>query len=382
MEPTIATLIGGNSSEGFFNDTPIESFTNATLPPGGIGANYRAQVPVWQFTMQFTIAVIGLIGNGFSLLVYMKVPGGSIHILLRVLASCDIGFLLILIHNSTFRYIRFINSYSYNWIVCYVTTLLMWAFPAAATYTTIAIAAERLMAVAIPLKARTICTPRRTRIVAALIFIVCLIGRIPNVVMSIVAKAVLPNGLTTYTVKRGPLFYQPIGVYLLLAMAIVYDYTPPFLMVIFNLTILIFLHRQDRKRRNLTESAQEQGKRLADRRLTIMLVALGTMSIICNAPLTLVRVIPLPRAISLILQTAFNTLYIVDHCANFFLYLIINTEFRKKFFDLFKTSKSRSHLHRSTSTLATSVSSIPQDKPLVIDAASQKVEAKVDENKA
>ena len=382
MEPTIATLIGGNSSEGFFNDTPIESFTNATLPPGGIAANYRAAIPVWQYTLQITLAVIGLIGNGFSLLVYMKVPGGSIHILLRVLATCDIGFLLILIHNSAIRYVQFVNNYSYSWIVCYIISLLLWAFPAAATYTTIAIAAERLMAVAFPLKARTICTPRRTRIAAALICIACLIGRLPNVLMSTVAQVVLPNGLSTYTIRRGPLFYQPIGAYLLLAMAIIFDYIPPLLMVIFNLTILISLKRQDHKRQNLSESAQDQGKRLADRRLTIMLVALGTMSIICNAPLTLVRVIPLPRVVTLVLQIAFNTLYIVDHCANFFLYVIINKEFRKTFFELFKTSKSRSHLYRNNSTQGTSASSVPQDKSSVIDTASEKVDAKMEKNKA
>ena len=372
-------LIDGNDT--LLNITS-NILSNATTPvPLVRVANYVAQVPVWQFSIEIVLAIFGIVGNSFSLLVYMRVPSSSINVLLRVLASCDLGFVLLLLHNSPVRYVRYINSYGFNWYVAYITSLLMWAFPAASTYTTVAIAVERLLAVAIPLKVRTICTPGRARIAAAVIVIVCIIGRLPNVILSTVSKVVLPDGSTTYTITRGPLFFRPIAIQLMLAMAILFDYLPPLLLVPTNIAILIFLRRQDNIIETLTETTHEQRRRLADRRLTLMLMALAIMSIIGNTPITLIRILSIPRSIVLNLQAISNYLYIADHCANFVFYVIINTDFRQKFFEIFTRKKSDGNWDGSATTLTTSLASIRKEnlsKPNIPAAIGETEEGNID----
>ena len=126
---------------------------------------------------------IGLVCNAFSVVVFLSsatLRRTTTGQYLTVLAAAD--FLALV--GELFRWLSFKqNDHTYytdvtvvntNDAACKGVTYLVYAGRLTSAWVTVAITVERLLAVAVPLRVGTICTPRRTRVAIAVICVGCL----------------------------------------------------------------------------------------------------------------------------------------------------------------------------------------------------------------
>lgn len=205
------------------------------------------------YTMDIGVPLVcgfGMIGNvlNFMVLTREKISRSltkmekSAHIGLIGLAISDFMFCLL-----AFIYTRVESKSIYTELEAAVYVdwlggpLITW-FIVTSTWLTVAMAGERYLAVCHPFKARKLISLKKTRIIIAVVYLVCLGLTIPIGFERIIKEHLDCDGQTYYKIVSRPLFTDSVVSKRRLIWAIVFDFIPCLALLFFNVCLIYKIH--------------------------------------------------------------------------------------------------------------------------------------------
>ena len=361
-------LTGFTNSSGFVSSNVTQSYGNASMfntstsspgssGGGGVGGSTRSITMTKETSDDITstlqcyvfpiITLIGLTGNILSLLVLLqkKMRASTTSLVLIGLAMSDILFLITnAVRKSTCIIERFDPSAAamLNATTFYYMFYLKTAFSRVSTLIVVLISIERLIAVAFPLKIKSIVT--RTKMFIAVIF--CY-------VVTFAGLAGLPPQYTYAFSSSGrpriamtPFAYEnaiPLKAYNEYFLPIVYRHAPVCLVLIINSLIIFLLGRSNRFQKSV--SKQDSKRSDEQKKITRMLLSVALVFLICLLPGDVLLVASLVvdgftffgfhRNLFAALSDISLCFEMVNSCANFIIYMLLNRNFYNTFVRLF-----------------------------------------------
>ena len=308
--------------------------------------------------------VFGLVGTSLSLIVLFqpKLRNSTTSIVLIGLAISDSCFLITNMARKSTCIIRqydklmadTFNAMSFGWLF-YTKT----AFSRVSTLLVVAISIERLLAVVVPLKVRSLVT--KPRMIAAVIacyiipFVFC-VGLPPQY---------------TYTFIRGrPYIAQTdfakdnvdvLKVYNEYFLVITLRYIPVVLVIIFN-TVIIIMFKKGRKFQNksVANSEREAARLREESKLTRMLLSVALVFLVCLLPGDIVLLISGINAkfsffgtyhnFFLVISDLSLMFEIINSSVNFIIYMVLNKLFFETYNSLFCRCLNRTNEPKKSAT--------------------------------
>lgn len=290
------------------------------------------------------ITLIGLTGNILSLAVLLqrKMRASTTSIVLIGLALSDIMFLITNAVRKSTCIIKLYDSMAadtLNATTFYYMFYLKTAFSRVSTLIVVLISVERLIAVALPLKIKTIVTKSRMLIAVIICYLITFAG-----------LAGLPPQYT-YTYVRGkPYISQTkfatknadaLKVYNEYFLPIAFRHLPVILVLGINTVIIILLGRSRRFQKNSTK--QDNKRSDEQKKITRMLLSVAVVFLICLLPGDILLISSLTvegfaffgtyHNLFLALSDICLLFEMINSCANFVIYMLLN----KNFFETFST---------------------------------------------
>ena len=317
------------------------------------------------------LTAFGLLGNGLSLVVLFqkKIRNSTTSIVLIGLAISDVCFLVTNMARKSTCIIRqfdklaadTFNAMSFGGLF-YTKT----AFSRVSTLIVVLISVERLIAVAFPLKVRTLVTKTRMMIAVIVCFII-----------PFAFCAGLPPQYT-YTYIRGrPYIAQtkfalenadPLKIYNEYFLVISLRYIPVIVVIILNTLIIVLFKRSRRfQNKNAGNSERELARQQEERKVTRMLLTVAIIFLICLLPGDAVLLISGINAKFSFFGTYHNFFLaisdlsllfeIMNSSINFIIYMVLNRLFFETYSELFcKCLKGRvGSAAKSTTTKSKSI---------------------------
>ena len=300
---------------------------------------------VYLFTAMLFV-VIGLIGNGLSIMVFsskvMRVVSSNVYLLFLAVSDSlylfSVFFTKIL---TTLRCLYFIDA-TFDFINQFVVPckILQYMLDLFADYSTcliLAFTVERYIACYHPIQFKEICTLRRARIVCGtLLGVVCIfIAPYHFLYMGHYADykfcTVLPHTEKIFTI-------------LYLTEAVVFRVFPVFLIAVLNIFIIVKVIQMNRAKMRRTSRKKECRRQRSikedkHRQLTIMLILVSTSYILAYLPVLVHFVIwklrrsnlvSISESVMDITQNYAKPMYIFGFAINFFLYTMSGRVFREQ----------------------------------------------------
>jgi len=296
------------------------------------------------------VVILGLTGNALSIAVLThRSMRTSTNSYLAALAIFDMLFLLIGLILS-FKHIVDIRESTFYAYWYPVGRVLNDICSNVSVSLTVTFTIERYIAVRHPMKGRVICTPKRARIIAALVALFAAISTSPEFFEREYYDKV--EGNKTVVASRPSEFGESTGYvtiyfwFLLLMFCIV----PLIAICTFNWILIKSVYKANKLRRSMTYVAVQRGgsrQQGEQNRITLMLISVAVVFILCQFPTASLMVfmtylelaeISLTRTQNnnrLIAGNIANLLVLVNAAINFLLYSVMSTKFRKVFVKVF-----------------------------------------------
>ncbi|XP_046565915.1 rhodopsin-like [Haliotis rubra] len=340
------------------NTTPPIEMTTIVFPP-----EYHRLNTVIVFFNTYYIWVIfgfGFPGNLMSLCVIVGMSKRRLttsFFYVAVLAVVDnITIILKIVENQSRSHVKLV----FDETGCQFLFFFGLTCAAFANWILIIISAERLTAVAFPMKVALIWSLRRA--VGVIVCVFVFIGLIHGHIFATVTHH------SNYTCTVKDQFQQYIHPYWYFTSSAVYAFIPATCLILFNVLIILLLRRSSAQRRNMLSQSDPSllEARRQERQVTIMLVVVAVTFLVLTIPrcISVIAFHSMCTNNSDVMCTArrqlFSTLttQIADtnHAINFYLYFLTGRRFREYFLKFFKC---RGLLYMKVSSSNTHVSELP-----------------------
>ena len=277
------------------------------------------------------VVLLGLIGNFLTTIILsQKVMRSSTNIYLLALAAWDS---VVLINTACLIGLPEISQYFMNhlfpYVVAYVYPLALIA-QTATIWLTVSFTVERYIAVCHPLKAATMCTISRAKMVIFGVSFGAILYNIPrwfeNTLRIVNNRAEIVSTEFQENANYRKIYY--VGLYLL-----VMCITPVLLLCILNSFLILAVRRSRQQQMNMNVRQSRENN------ITIMLVSVVIVFIICQVPAlvyNLIYAVSETHSFSMqVLSHIRNFLVTFNSSINFILYCALGQKFRRIFLHTF-----------------------------------------------
>nr|AKQ63037.1 orphan G-protein coupled receptor 28 [Platynereis dumerilii] len=346
LEEQIMAMLNSSS----FNDTNF--YENLTQPDNN---DYdtklyqdlaRFQYYAWGITGNI-IAVLGLIGNVFSIIVLgnrRMMSSTSCYLIALgvfdsvVLISLVLFFSLPTFYIATGKLESYYRAYPYMHPYAYPTALIA---QTCSIYTTVAFTVERWIAVCRPLRAAKMCTISRARKSILIIMFCSIVYNIPRMLEYRTTHEFDPNTNTTRVTNTktalgaDPTFQHIYFIYMHIFVMLLIPFT--------TLAVLnILLIRAVKQSEHATGKVSNKTKR--ENSLTVMLISVVVVFLICQVPSIVDNIFTATLNDNILYQPPFvklttisGLMVIANSATNFYLYCVFGRKFRRVFCRIFCT---------------------------------------------
>jgi hypothetical protein len=310
--------------------------SNTTDLSDGLNYILLFRLIVWGY-VGMVLSLFGIVGNIITILVLISpsMRTTSTNIYLTALSGSNIIFLLIFIPSYSVRYLLGYRLYMTNQPP-FAFEILLTRLPTTPVYNTIllsiiyltiAVSTDRLILIKLPLKAKSILTPRATLITILLIYIFSIVYCIPYWL----EQRYVPELKVCQMTDFGNRIRKYTRIYIYIPVV----YLIPFVtLTCINITIIQNLIAK--KRRKKTLGAKTNKKKQADYHITLMLVTVIIVFVLCQLPLLILNAwhaIDQIGSYNSLLFHSLNSLGILlmvfNTSTNFLLYCFFGQKFRQ-----------------------------------------------------
>lgn len=284
-----------------------------------------------------TVCLFGIVGNILNLTILtrrklrrsLRTVEQAANLCLIALALSDFMFCLFAFpttflpseHYTEKGFILYYGMYSPAIINVFILT---------STWLTVTMATERYFAICHPLNQTLLMTPKRTKLIIVIVYILSVLFNVPVLWRNQVVQRVINNSTVVYTLEIIPLGQDKIAdTTYRLVWAILGNFLPLILLVGFNICICRKIHQsyQYRKKFHFDPSSSQD----TNVTLTTTLIVIVVMFLILVAPSEIVLHIAsmLHSDNYRSIEAIMNFMQSVNFSVNFILYCIISSYFRK-----------------------------------------------------
>ncbi|XP_052820564.1 growth hormone secretagogue receptor type 1-like [Mya arenaria] len=323
----------------------------------------RRNVASWQTVTAAVclspIIVLGVIGNLFSLLVWIKGRRRktSTARYLSALALADILVLLLPAAEFWVFYVLHVDLRAKSWFLCKFYSYLTYLTPVTSAWILVAVTVERAMSVWIPHRINVVCQPKTALLFVFVAVIILSLVYAPICTGSGIETAIYmhSNGggfsVQECTIHSSSLIKNSFVVWLVLDLCLFFI-IPFGIMLFCNISIMAKVVCLANARRNTLQA--RGGQTTAPRggrsqkmlkTVTRRIIVLSVTYCVCNAPLAIYNLILISDGADDILNSehiagyriVFHILMFLNNGVNFLLYCMIGSGFRKDFVGMFKS---------------------------------------------
>ena len=349
-------------------DMDIHNFTSpspTSAPSIGYLASkflsFKIGVGIQRYVLPVVI-LLGVFGNTLSMIVMFQPHNRRISccVYMGLLAISDNVNLIVLIYYWTQT-----DGYPQPWTLwaCQTWVYLASTFTISGFFILTAMTVDRWIAVAFPLKARMLCTPRRACVTCLSLFIFTALYTLPKM---FTASVVGGRTCATFVIK------STLTVALSYANMILVYLMPFIIVFLFNYLIIRAVRRSQEFRqghagtdagKDATEGGHQKGAK--NRQLTVMLLTVTFIYLLLTLPIALRIAIyfvldksatPHIYADYVLAVNATNKLAFSNSAVNFYLYCLGGPKFRQDLVKIFCAKKESEQRNMSQSQSITSVS--------------------------
>ena len=281
------------------------------------------------------VVMLGILGNAMAVVVLTRrTMRSSTNVFLTALAGWDSLVLLVVMPliclielSEPFR------QHAFPYVVAYLYPLAL-AAQTATVWLTVSFTVERYIAVCHPLKAASMCSIPRARLVVLTISVVALLYNVPRWLEYSIITYTDPFNQTCITFGGTPLAKDSIyhKIYFGWLYFLIMCFIPLCSLTILNFFLIRAVRRSkaERKSMNVRESRENN--------VTIMLVSVVIVFIICQVPALIYNMaysIDMPKVLRShrweVLSAFRNFLVTLNSAVNFILYCALGQKFRRTF---------------------------------------------------
>ena len=304
-------------------------------------------------SMMSPIILLGVIGNMFSLLVWIKGRRRKTSTA-RFLSALAVADMFVLCTSGVEFWIGYVINVDiriYSRVICKIFYYVAYAGPSISAWILVSVTVERTLSVWIPHKINISCRPMTavvailiTMFVLATVYLPFLIGVDVITLMTNTTTWNECNALSTSALKM----YMKIWLYMDLSLFFIIPFA---VIVICNTAILARVAYLANKRRKTLQArgVKANGKSKADKMLktvTVRIVVLSITYCLCTAPLSILNILLMTSSFSDViadehvqyLRIPFHMLMYLNNGCNFYLYCFIGSGFRKDLVGIFRPS--------------------------------------------
>ena len=299
------------------------------------------------------IIIIGTVGNGlsFAVLVRKRLRSNSLYFYFRVLAGADTLVLFVSCFKTWLRALTSFELLHVSSVSCKLVMFLLLVGMHLAAWIIVLVTVDRCVSVWLPFRAAVICTPRRARIITAIVFLLIIIYNAH--VFWTIGLYENDAGVTQCISSPDILFMHEPFEYLKLA---TYSFIPFAMVFALNLAIIWKISRQPAmfQEENTRRSPITVGRcgrpgacqtnrgvsASRQQRVIYMLLTLSFSWLVLTAPYAIISVLmtAVPDLLTVnttvaVKTVAFILLYL-NHSINFYLYCVTGQKFRQEFIEL------------------------------------------------
>ena len=301
-----------------------------------------AAIPEWKAAeilrkyVSLGVQCVGILGNILALIILCrpKMRRSSSAIYLIVLAFADATTLILFLIGNLNRY--YVNLKLDSDIWCKGASFITGSTISSSVWLTIAVTAERFVAVCYPLKASTVCTRKTAGITTTCITMSVLLYNMQNFWFI----ELHPRG------KVCTLAYEYIKTIQVLswvgsALAV---FIPIVLLLVLNTTIVNGVRKAVASQKNMTNDAANSGANGQSKQITVTVLTVSFTFVLCNLPMATSKLVERflmdfndPIGVSKFALAGYTSemLIAVNHGVNFLLYIFSGKRFRDEFLEVF-----------------------------------------------
>ncbi|CAH1799707.1 unnamed protein product [Owenia fusiformis] len=362
MDSTTLEIAGNTSVQQYLNSTAF--VTTVKAPSIEDFIEYHIGVALWKY-MTLVVIILGLIGNILSFLVmkFTSMNKAASSIYLAALAIFDTGVLLVGLGRQWSR-----NMFTYDiraaheW-ACKIHVFFTYMFIDLSAWMLVCVTIDRVILVYLPLRAKSICTKRKTMTVICLItfFIVGVnfhwfftVGQrnFIRLIEEIQFNCAYLEGFEE--------FHRTFWPWIDASVASFIPFITLFVCNILIVTQLVKAAARRKNQMNVTSSKQDD----TTRSMTIMLVMISFLFLCFTSPVVLLDVVIQPditrapttaeKASEKLTVAIVNLLMYLNSALNFVMYCLSGKKFRDSLRELF--CKKKTAYRRQTNTQSSLVS--------------------------
>lgn len=283
--------------------------------------------------------VFGSAGNAFSFIIMrrkvLRVSSASFYLAsLAIADTCVLYLSQIPAWVSTLTGTHVSNTGDFG---CKIFTFSLFTSGDVAVWILLVVTVDRFISVRLPLKAKQLCTPRRSRFAVGIIVLIAVLKNVHLFVTKGVQLHGKLHGQCSYSHDDYKVFEEFVRPWIAFTL---YAFIPISAMLVLNILIITGLHSARKKRENLRGTARMQVQQ-DNKNTRIMTAMLLTVSIVFTVLVTPSIVVILVRAHWVVtahdearnnlLRAITDVLVATNHSINFFLYCLSGKTFRNQF---------------------------------------------------
>ncbi|CAH1781550.1 unnamed protein product [Owenia fusiformis] len=367
---TVITGGAGNTSVQYLNSTMAA--TTAEVPSVEEFLEYQLGVAMWKY-MTLVVIIFGLTGNVLSFLVmkFTSMNKNASSIYLAALAIFDTGVLLVGLGRQWSRNMfAFDIRATHEW-ACKIHIFFTYMFIDLSAWMLVCVTIDRVILVYLPLKAKSICTRKKTIIVICLVTLF-LVGVNCHWFFTVgqrdFTKLIEEVQLTCAFLEGFEEFHQT---YWPLIDASVRSFIPFTVLFVSNILIIAQLVRAAiRRKKQMNASTSKTDD--ATRSMTIMLVMISFLFLSFTSPAVILDIIIQPditraptvaeKASEKLTVAVVNLLMYMNSALNFVMYCLSGKKFRNSLRELLCGKKSTYRKQTNTQSMMTNQSEINSQK--------------------
>lgn len=313
--------------------------TNSTLPPQPLCNSSFYDPPDLNFFLNgvstAAVVILGVLGNAMAMIVLTRrTMRSSTNIFLTALAGWDtLVLLVVMLLICLLELSEPFRQQVFPYIVAYLYPLAL-AAQTATIWLTVSFTVERYIAVCHPLKAASMCSIPRARLVVLCISVVAVLYNVPRWLEYSIVRYTDPLNQTCISYAQTSLAKDSIyhKIYFGWLYFLIMCFIPLCSLTILNFFLIRAVRRSkhERKSMNVRESRENN--------VTIMLVSVVIVFIICQVPALIYNMaysIDMPKVSNSKSWTVFsafrNFLVTLNSAVNFILYCALGQKFRRTF---------------------------------------------------
>lgn len=320
------------------NDTAFNvTFSNSTLKTciQNVLCESHPRQPIagWLTLSYVCLILLGILTNTTALVIMTKPTPSLMYVYLKSIAFLDLVTCISLLSGVVMLSLAVSTNYIFVFINTFILLPLFYISANGSTLVTVFVTFDRVFHTISPMRARVFVTRFKVRIIVLTAILIAVGLRCPFILFLRIDSAIIGNS-TFYWTGLSSLAKGNFGKIIIIIPAVVFEYFPPVALTLSNITIVHGLNKIKKTRKMIRMSSAQKGqdlnrKQCRNEKLLALFLTISLQSIVCNIPVTILRLIwPVPSDM-LLWKNLSNLLYLLDHCSNLFAFLIFDERFQE-----------------------------------------------------